>query len=217
MPLQSLSGRLAIVDDHELFAHSLKVWLEKYSKIHVSVFSNAIDLLGSLDHEVPDIILMDIEMPGMNGFEATRTVHALYPDIRIIAITIFDDGLTVQRMVELGAIGYITKDVTLKEFSGALASILDGHGYIGSTAAHNYATHAMMPMKKAVTDRNVRFSDREMEIIPLIAAGKTNKEIGGTLHLSARTIEAHKRKIMLKMGVQRSTEIVTYAHQHRLI
>jgi DNA-binding NarL/FixJ family response regulator len=211
--------RFAIADDHTLVASAIKLWLGTFKSIHVTgIYGNGQVLLDDIDVSRPDFILMDIRMPVLDGIRTTEQVHNRYPKIHIIAMSSSCDGYDVKQMIDAGAKGYLTKDMSGKDFEAAIDTILSGGKYVAPHAAEQYALYGMeVPKEDPVKRRHSEFSPREVQVIRYIAEGMTDKEIAKQLSLSAKTVEAHKRKVMIKIGVNKSTEIVSYAYRTRLI
>ncbi len=222
--------RIAIVDDHEMFSMALATLIGKYNNLElVGMFSDGQELIANHEVNPPEIILMDIVMPGIDGPTATRIIMGKYPSTRIIAVSIDDDGIKVQQMFEAGAHSFFTKQVQKKPFEDLLESVINDKRYISSSAAINYAFHmnrlaGSIPAEEEIPEEDaeqhlphIHFTDREKQVIRFIRDGLTDKEIANVLAISARTVGSHKRHMFEKSGTRKSTELLTLAYKMKLI
>lgn len=218
--------KVVIVDDDFLYPIALDAIISKSKCLETSaILSSGEELIDRLDDLKPDIVFMDILMPGMNGFETTAKVKQKRPDTKVIAITAFDNGENVQKMMEAGAWGYITKDSDKREYDELFARIADDKKYICSKAAINYSlfisegSHNPKNKKDLQSPKKteVSITKREGEVIQYIAKGLSDKETAKALHVSHRTIDAHKQNIMQKFGTRKSAEIVAIAYRLGII
>lgn len=213
-PYRTISILLA--DDHEIFRDGFNIMLKKQNKVHLlgeaEDGKELIELTRSLQ---PDVIITDIKMPKMDGVEATRIITEKYPHIGIIALTMFDDENLIIDMLEAGAKGYLIKNATKQEIFDAIKTVYENGTYYchhtSNKLAQMIATSKFNPFKKEV---KIEFSGRETEIICLICAEFSNKEIASQLNLSVRTVEGHREKIEEKMNVRNTAGIVVYAIKH---
>lgn len=162
-----------------------------------------------------DVILMDINMPEMNGIELAKKVTKINKTIRILALTMHAEDNYIINMINAGALGYILKESGKEELIAAIKTVAEGKQYYSnevSVAMVNYAMNGNNP-----SNLNKEISNREIEVLKLIASGKTNKEASEILHVSTRTIETHRRNIMSKLDLNNSIEMVHYAIKHNLI
>jgi DNA-binding NarL/FixJ family response regulator len=219
--------RVSIIDDHLIFAEGLKLLIEKIDNIKVDgLFDHGHFFLELLkqDKIKPQYAFIDINMPGVDGFEIASKALEIMPSLKIIVMTMFDDGWSVKQMMDLHVSGYITKDTNPKETLTAIRRIFDGECYITEKAAVNYAkqnmigTGSLIDIEKTKVTENVliNFSETELSIIKLIAQGNSDKKIGIKIHRSPRTIGWHKSNIMRKIGATKTIEIVAYAYQAKL-
>lgn len=211
--------RLGIVEDHEMFREGMQLLLSSISSIEmIGSFSTSDDLKKYLIHKQPDLLLMDIKLNEESGIDLTEFVTKQYPEVKVIALSMYDTPNIILKMISSGASGYLLKNVSKDELKEAITKVMQGQEYYCSEAA-------MQVMQKvAHTDRNVSvpgldlkgFTLRELQVIKLVCDGKTNKEISDNLNISTRTVETHRLRIMKKMGVNSSTELVKYAIRHEL-
>lgn len=205
--------RVMICDDHELFRDGLRMLLESIPEIDlVGEASNGKELVAVCRTVLPDFIFTDIKMPLMDGIEATRIIKQEYADIRIIALSMFDDEQVIVDMLQAGANGYMLKNADKDEFIEAIESVYKDQIY--------YCKHTNNQLAKILAysryhEEKIRkeseFSEREKEIISLVCQEFTNKEIGEKLFLSPRTVEGYRLKIQEKLGVKNVAGVVIEA------
>ncbi len=206
--------RVLIVDDHPLFRDGIRERLESGDDAIV-VIGEAGD--GSQAHSMvgahaPDVVLMDISMPGMNGIEATRLIHGEYPDVAIVILSVYDDDQYVHAAITAGASGYLLKTVEAAELRDSVTRVANGETALSPPVARTVLSWVANPLPEAP-----QLSDRERQVLELAAQGASNKTIANALFLSTRTVEAHMRSIFDKLGVSSRTEAVTYAVRHQWI
>ncbi len=206
--------RVLIVDDHPLFRDGIRERLESGDDAIV-VIGEAGD--GSQAHSMvgahaPDVVLMDISMPGMNGIEATRLIHGEYPDVAIVILSVYDDDQYVHAAITAGASGYLLKTVEAAELRDSVTRVANGETALSPPVARTVLSWVANPLPEAP-----QLSDRERQVLELAAQGASNKTIANALFLSTRTVEAHMRTIFDKLGVSSRTEAVTYAVRHQWI
>lgn len=208
--------KIFIVDDHEFFRNGLKMVINrlKYAKV-TGEAANGKEFLEMLPKDEPDIVLMDIQMPLMNGIEATRAALDEYPDLKIVALTMFDDEEYVQRMIDAGAKGFLLKNITKDILDQALQAIQTGKNYY-SPELFNFFTKKVVSEPKA-EEEEVQLTRREKEVLQLICDGLTNKEIADRLFISERTVVGHKSNLLAKTNTKSSVGLLSYAIKHRLV
>jgi DNA-binding NarL/FixJ family response regulator len=208
--------KIFIVDDHEFFRNGLKMVINrlKYAKV-TGEAANGKDFLEMLPHEEPDIVLIDIQMPLMNGIEATRLALEEYPDLKIVALTMFDDEEYVQSMIDAGAKGFLLKNITKEILDQALQAIQSGKNYY-SPELFNFFTRKIVSEPRQ-DDDEVQLTRREKEILQLICDGLTNKEIADRLFISERTVVGHKSNLLAKTNTKSSVGLLSYAIRNKLV
>jgi two-component system, NarL family, response regulator NreC len=204
--------KVLISDDHKIIRQGLRSLLEGNSQITIVGEANSGRETVELSQKLsPSIIVMDVEMPDLNGIEATRQIIKQNKNARIIALSMHTDKQYVARMLEAGAKGYLPKDCALEELEKAIFAVADNRTYLSPRVADvvvkDYVVH--LSSKKAL--ENVELSPREKEVIQLLAEGKSAKEIAYTLHVSAKTVETHRKNIMEKLGVHSIAELTKCA------
>lgn len=208
--------RIIIVDDHEFFRSGVKMVINKlkYAKV-VAEASNGKEFLEVIKDKEADIILMDIEMPIMNGIEATEKALEEYPDLKVVALTMFNDEEYIDRMVDAGASGFLLKNISKEILDQALQSIASGNTYY-SPELWEYFSKKISQEKKA-GEMEQQFTKREMEILTLICDGLSNKEIADKLFISERTVVGHKSNLLAKTNTKSTIGLLSYAIKNKLV
>ncbi len=204
--------KVAIIDDHCMFLEAFQTLLNTFSNVQITgCYQNVSRFEDEIQTNTPDIIFMDVQMDDINGIDATKKILAYYPKIKVVGLSQHTDGLTALEMFKAGACGYLTKAQTVVDLKAVFVSIEKGERYIG----HNTAMELSYLSINQAVDKNDpiknKFTSRELSIIDWIVSGKTDKEIGQILGISAKTVDKDKRNIMKIMGVNKSTQIVAMA------
>lgn len=200
-----------IVDDHKIFRESLTYVLESQANINViAQANNGLELLSILKHTKPDIVLLDIEMPVMDGVEATREALKLHPDLKILVLSMHKDEEFYSSMIDLGVKGFILKESDTQEVIKAVDEIVKGSLYFSQELLLGL-------LKKRKDNICVELTTREQEVLALIAKGLSNVEIGEKLFISARTVEKHRAELLLKTESKNSVSLVVYAIKNGLV
>ena len=206
-----------IVDDHELFIEGIKLLLNQFDFIeNVHQASNGKEYLRLLDQTIPDIVLMDINMPIMDGVEATIRSKELYPDVKIIALSMHDSIDYYTRMTDAGVDGFVTKDTNANELYLAITKVLKGEDYFSKKILEN-VIQSFNNTKSDNTQEQVNFSKRELEILLEMAKGLSNIEISEQLFISPRTVERHKENMYKKTYCKNGISLIVYAIKNKLI
>jgi DNA-binding NarL/FixJ family response regulator len=199
---------VSIVDDHELFRDGLKLVLSHLNPdFKISEFSNGQDFLKSLEVQIPEIILMDINMPVLNGRETTKRALEKYPDLKIIAVTMYGEENYYMQMIEAGVKGIILKKSGKYELEQAIHEVLDGGNFFAQEIIKKMAVR----LNRRNPNKYETLSERELEVLVKICNGLTNNEIAEQLFISPKTVEVHKSNIFKKTGVRNSAQLVIYA------
>jgi len=208
-----------ITDDHSIFRQGLRMALgDDPSLSCIGEASNGLELLEALKSQLPDVILLDLKMPGMDGMQATKEIRQLYPEVKILILTMHDDDQLVLHLLEAGANGYLIKNADAAEIKTGLHSCKET-GYYFSDYVSNLMLRSIVEKSKPALrfKEEVIFSDREREILVLICEGKTNAEIGDTIFLSPRTIEKIKTSLYEKTGAKNNAGLIMYAVKHGIV
>lgn len=204
--------RILLADDHVTVRHGLKLLIESQSDM--TVVAEASDggaaVRQALDVK-PDVVVMDISMPGMNGLVATRTLKKAQPDAAIVTLTRHGDEAYLQELLRAGAAAYVLKQSAPAELLQAIRAAAAGRQYIDSTLTPRVTAGFLRSERKRPGRSGVSITDREAAVLRDIAAGYSNKEIAGRLALSVKTVEAHKANAMRKLGLNGRIDIVKYA------
>lgn len=207
---------IIIVDDHEFFRNGLKMVINrlKYARV-IGEASNGSEFLDLLKGKEPDIVLIDIQMPVMNGIEATKRALEVYPDLRIVALTMFDDEEYVQSMIDAGAKGFLLKNITKEVLDQALQAIQSGNNYYSPELWEFFTRKVVREPRQ--DEEDVQLTRREKEILALICDGLSNKEIADRLSISERTVIGHKSNLLSKTNTKSSVGLLSYAIKNRLV
>jgi DNA-binding NarL/FixJ family response regulator len=204
--------KVIIVDDHKIFLTGLEIILNSISD--VKVMASAQDgrqLLNILKKQEADIIFMDIKMPDINGIQLTRTVKEKYPDVLIIALSMFSEIEYFNNMMDAGAVGFMLKNTEGKELEKAIEVVMAGGTYVSK----EFINTLKRPTLKRLPQ--ISISKREKEVLELICKGFPNHEIAKKLNLSTYTIDGHRRNLIIKTGVKNAPSLVMFAVQNGLI
>lgn len=226
--------RLMLVDDHDIVRTGLRTFLETQPDLKVvAEAGNGIEALGRAAETQPEIVLMDITMPGMDGLEATRQIRARFPNCLVLALTVHEDKQYFMEMLAAGASGYITKQAAADDLVAAIHTLAEGHVYLQPALARwlledyqRMASHTARPPAPsnttvAVSDDEAigldALSPRERQVLEMVAEGLNNQQIGKELSLSPKTIARHRERIMSKLNMHSRTELVKFAIRTGLI
>jgi len=207
---------VGIIDDHELFSNGLEKALDLAKGISVVLRANdGEELLKKLEtiDKLPDVLLMDIEMEGMDGLEATKKVKKEYPDIKIIILTMHYEESYIIYLLKLGVDGYIFKNARQYELEKAILAVNEGENYFNNTV-QKVTVEALQRKrisKPIIAADGNPLTDREKEVLIQICRGKTNVEIAKDLFLSKRTIDSHRLKLLKKTKSKNTAELIAYA------
>ena len=205
-----------IVDDHEIFRNGLKMAISRLKYAQVSAEAdNGLDFLNQIEKKRPDIVLMDIEMPVMNGIDATRKAITQYPGLKIIALTMYKDDAYIQSMLEAGARGFLIKNITKDILDRAIQAVYHGKTYY-SEELWDYFTKKVTAQEDD-DEKNLNLTPRENEILQLLAEGLTNKEIANKLFLSERTVVGHKTNLLSKTNCKNTVSLLAFAIKNGLV
>jgi DNA-binding NarL/FixJ family response regulator len=206
-----------LVDDHRLFREGLKLLLKNLEEVNeVWEAENGQEFLNRLTEKQPDLVLMDIEMPVMNGIDATLQALVLYPELKIIALSMFGDEEYFQRMIDAGACGFLMKNSDFSEVRRAVTNVLQGNNYFAEEILYRFI-NKFRTKQSAPEEEEVTLSDREKEVLMLICKGLSNQDIAEQLFISKRTVDHHRASLMTKTNTNNAASLVIYAVKHKLI
>jgi NarL family two-component system response regulator LiaR len=207
--------RLLIVDDHKVVRNGLRTFISLYDDLEVvGEAGNGQQALERCAALQPDVLLMDMVMPVMDGPTATSLIREQFPEVQVLALTSFDEEEIVHRAIEAGAVGFLYKDVDEEELVRAIRSAREGRPTLAPEAMQALMRRSAQQVESATIEP---LTKRELEILNLVAQGLTNPQIAERLVISPSTVQFHVHNILGKLGVGTRTEAVTKAIQHKLI
>jgi DNA-binding NarL/FixJ family response regulator len=213
--------KIFLVDDHQLVRDGLKALLTSVNDIEIiGEASDSIELFSKLGVYKPDLLIMDISLPGISGIEITKKICSEYPDIKILMLSMYNSEDFILNSIKAGAKGYLPKNTSRNEILEAIYAIHSGEEFYGESISKimlkSYVKRATDPEKSA--DRaNEILTAREIEILKLYVEGLINKEISDKLDISIRTVETHKNHIMRKLGLKSTVEMVKFAIRNKIV
>ena len=204
--------RIVIADDHSIVREGLKSLIDKQDSMQVVGEAQDGQMAIELTRELsPDMVIMDISMPNLNGIEATREILNFKPDTKIIILSMYTDKHIVKESLEAGALGYILKSNLLDELLKAIQTIKANERYLSPRITGIVVEDYINLKESGQTKKEIQLTSRERHIIQLIAEGKTIKEIARILSISPKTADANRRKIMNKLNINNTAELTKYA------
>ena len=210
--------RILVADDHQVVRTGLRALLESKSGWQVCAEAangrEAVEKAGQLK---PDVAVLDIGTPLLNGVEATRQIRKLSPQTEILILTMHDSELLIQEVLGVGALGYILKDDADRNLVAAVDALRRHKPYLSSRVSESVSNPASADGTAFNPSSRSRLTPREREILQLLAEGKSNKEVAGILGISLKTAETHRANIMLKLDFHSVTELVRYAVRNKII
>lgn len=207
--------RLVLADDHTLIVHGVRRMLEPECEV-VGIASNGRSLIDLVQKTRPDLVLLDISMPQLNGIDAARQLRKSWPDIKIVFLTMHADRDYVIEAFRAGASAYLLKSSAEEELLSAIRKVLAGKVYVTNALAPELQNlHLQQAAARGAAESAL--TEREREVLQLLAEGRSAKEIAGILGLSVKTIEYHKYRMMNRLGLHSSAELVTYAVRKSLL
>ncbi len=205
--------RIAVIDDQLKVHIGIEAVVEVFDDLELIAHgSNGEEALQISAQYQPDIILMDVVMPGMNGIEATRTIHAQFPQIKVLAVSSFQDEEGVRAMLESGAVGYLLKTSSIDELAHMIRA-----AHAGATVFSAEVTQALLRPARTAPTHEFGLTPREFEVLRLLAEGLNNGEIAGRLTISLSTVKFHISSVFAKLGVTNRVEAVALAIEERLL
>ena len=206
---------IAIVDDHEIFRKGLKMVIGKIKIVsHIYEACDGVDFIHKLKTNDTDIVLMDIEMPKMNGIEATKEALKINPDLKIIALSMFKDDEYIQSMLDAGVKGFLIKNINKDILNKAITTVANGQVYYSEELWDFFTKKINIHQSKSEMPK---FTKREKEIMELLYDGMTNKEIAEKLFVSERTVIGHKSNLLSKTGCKNAIGLISFALKNKII
>ncbi len=213
--------RVMICDDHALFRRGLIMVLE--SEEGMDVVGEAEDgeeAIRKVEELAPDVVLMDVRMPRVSGIEATRAIAEVNPSAKILMLTVSDEEDDLYDAIKAGATGYLLKEISIEEVANAIRAVVSGQSLISPSMASKLLSEFTALAKKADEKQAVptpRLTDRELEVLKLVAQGMSNREIASELYISENTVKNHVRNILEKLHLHSRMEAVVYAVREKLL
>jgi len=213
--------RVMVVDDHALFRRGLEMVLENEADIDlVGEASDGAEAVQKAQELMPDVVLMDVRMPTRSGIEAAREIRDVMPHVKILMLTISDEEADLYEAIKAGASGYLLKEIPIEEVADAIRSVWQGQSRISPSMASKLLTE-FAAISRAADERppmpSPRLTDREMEVLKLVAQGKNNRDIAKELFISENTVKNHIRNILEKLHLHSRMEAVVYAVREKLL
>ncbi len=206
---------IILVDDHKLFREGLKSLMENFSYIgQIQEASNGHEFLELLHKSTPDVVFMDIEMPEMDGIVATRKAIDAYPDLNVVALSMYGNENYYTQMINAGAKGFILKNSGIQDVENAIQNVITGNNYFSQEIFQRLIQGLGRKQRK---NTNPELSAREEEIVFLICKGLSNQEIADKLYLSKRTVDKHRENILSKTHSKNTAGIVMYAVKNGIV
>ena len=214
--------KILVADDHEIVRQGLRALLE--AQPGWQVVAEAVDGRDAVDKAKrmhPDVVVLDVSMPNLNGLEATRQIRRALPRTEVLVLTMHDSEQLVREVLEAGARGYVLKSDAGRELVTAVESVRKSKPYFTSRVSEivldGYLHAGATPAEAYNLPRTVRLSPREREIVQLLAEGKSNKEVAAALHISVKTAETHRTNLMRKLDLHSISELVRYAIRNKMV
>ncbi len=207
---------LMIVDDHKLFREGLKLLLKNLGEVgEVWEAADGEVFLNMIKTHHPDVVLMDIEMPRLNGIDATARALESQPDLKILALSMFGDEEYFQKMVDAGVCGFLLKNSEFSEVKKAILSVAQGNNYFTEEILYKLVNR--FKTKTASPEPALVLSDRELEVLLLICKGFSNQEIADQLFISKRTVDHHRASLLTKTNTRNTASLVIHAIKNKMI
>ncbi|EOA6595269.1 response regulator [Vibrio vulnificus] len=206
--------RVVIVDDHQVVLDGFMARLEMEPEIDVvGTASNGLEALDVVKQHKPDVVLMDISMPILNGIEATRMIKAEWPEAKVLMLTMHDNREYIMKVMQEGAVGYMLKEISAEKMVQAIKTVNQGSTYFCESVTQTLFTQEIVP----AAQRPNPLSRREEAVLKLVAQGHSSKKIATLLEISYRTVETHRHNIKHKLDLNSTAELAKYALEQGLI
>ena len=207
--------KILLIDDHAVVRQGLKLILaDQFKKAVFGEARNSAEALNRVVKENWDVVLLDITMPGRSGLEALRDIKRLRPKLPVLVLSMHPEDQFAVRILKAGASGYLTKESADEELVGAIKKVIEGGRYVSPSLAERMASYLTIDVQKAPHER---LSDREFQVLRMIASGKTVSQIGRELSLSVKTISTHRARLLEKMDLKNNAQLTHYAMQRNLV
>jgi DNA-binding NarL/FixJ family response regulator len=209
--------RVLLAEDHTIVRKGLRSLLNAETCIEVvGEAENGQQALEQVRRLLPDVVLMDITMPVLNGLEATRQIKKLYPCVRVLVLTVHSTKEHILQILRAGACGYLVKQAAVTELVQAIKTVYQGKTFL-SPSISRQAVEDYVRQAEAIEDKYHKLTEREQDVLRLIADGHTNREIASVLHVTVKTVEAHRAHLMDKLDLHCTADLTKYALRKNLI
>ena len=206
-----MSTRVVIIDDHPMVAEGIRAILESFDDIEVvATYSSGQEIIDNAASLAPDVILLDLNMPGMNGLAVMEILLESHPDMRILVLSMHDSPEYISTALSHGAMGYVLKDVPTEEIKTAIDTVMTGQRYMCTGARGSLVPENGTETREALTGR-------EQTVLLQLAKGRSNKEVAAALDISVRTVETHRKNIKRKLGISSTAGLTRYAMEHGVL
>lgn len=212
--------KVVLADDHQMFLDGLSSLLSQLKDVQVvAAVNSGKEVLDKLATLSPDLVIVDLNMPVMDGLQTTREIKKRYPQLKVLGLTMENDLQMVTGMLEAGASGYILKNTGKAELELAIRQVMKGEAYLSQSLSNQLAQNLLHSFKQRneVPDDLRSLTQRELEILKMIAQENSNAEIASKLFISPKTVETHRKNLMKKIGVKNSLGVYKFAVKHRLL
>jgi len=210
--------KVAIVDDHKMFRQGVEAMLDSHSDVVLAWGAASSDeALIKINEDLPDVILMDISLGNESGITLTTKILESYPDIKILGLSMHKEDNYIVKILESGAKGYLLKDAGSDEMVSAIKKVYNGDTYYSSHVTNVLMKHVTQGTKPSANGDMVKLTNRELEILKLIAEEYSNPEIASKLFISIRTVDTHRRNLLDKLNAKNTAGLVKYAMKHGIV
>ncbi len=212
-----MSIRILIADDHKIIREGLSYLINRQADFDVAgEAENGRSAIQMVHDLLPDVIIMDITMPDLNGIEATRQILTKHPNIKVLALSMHSDRRSIVEMFKAGASGYLLKDCAFEEITQAINAVVANRKYLSPKLSELVINDYILSSEKAKFSAYSILTARELEVLQLLAEGKTTKQIAFHLKISGKTVDTHRQQLMDKLGIHSIAELTKYALRERL-
>ncbi|WP_420553675.1 response regulator [Tenacibaculum aiptasiae] len=203
---------IAMAEDHQMLIDGVKSFFEYDENIHIiGTVNNGEDLVMLVNLKQPKLVITDIRMPRMDGIKATNLIKQKFPHIKVLALTMFDQPEAIKQMLDAGASGYLLKNSGIKMLSKAIVTVANGETFFDPNVAFNFMNDYINENVIIGKSETIVLSNREKEILQLIANGNTSKEIAEVLFIAKTTVDTHRKNMIRKLNLKGGNELVKYA------
>lgn len=212
--------KVILADDHQMFLDGLSSLLSQVKDVQViAAVNSGKEVLEKLKHVQPDLVIVDLNMPEMDGLQTTREIKKTHPHLKVLGLTMENDLQSVTGMLEAGASGYILKNTGKAELELAIRQVMKGEVYLSQAISNQLAQNLLQNLQKRneVDNELSTLTQRELEILKMIALENSNTEIADQLFISSKTVETHRKNLMKKIGVKNSLGVYKFAVKHQLL